>query len=222
MDARTGVRRWRYDVPAGGPEAGLRFAGSPAVDGRTVYVTWGANVTALDAGSGRVRWQFGMPGDTTASVAAAGPVVHMAVYAGPAVALDAGSGRPRWEVPIGAAGAASGLVGRAVVAAGDAVYVRGEDQRVHALDAATGALRWAQPDRAVDGAAAVVGPALDAADPGVVYCGADNGRLYALDAADGVRRWEYAGPSGWATALVADAGLVYVGGSARLEAVADA
>ncbi|MFD1528671.1 serine/threonine-protein kinase [Pseudonocardia aurantiaca] len=220
VDARTGVRRWRYDVPAtNGPGAAFRFAASPVVAGSTAYVTWGSNVTALDVGSGRVRWQFGSGADTTASIAVADGTVYMAIYTGPLVALDAGTGAPRWEAPVGSRGAAAGALTRAIVPAGDLVFVRGDDQRIHALDITSGRPRWAQPDPTVDGAAADVGPVLDA---GLVYCGAGNGRLYAMDAALGVRRWEYAGPSGRVAALAAENGTVYVGGSARIEALASA
>ncbi len=209
VDARTGVRRWRYEVPATtGPDAGLRFAASPAVEGRTAYVTWGANITALDVGTGRERWRFGSGADLSASIAVGGGTVYMAVYTGPLVAVDAATGAPRWEVPVGSGGAASGMSGRAVVPAGDLVLVRGEDQQVHALDAATGAPRWAAPDPTLDGSVADVGPVLDA---GTVYCGAVNGRVYAMDAGVGDRRWEYAGPSGRVAALAAEAGTVYVG-----------
>jgi outer membrane protein assembly factor BamB len=205
-------------VPSvGGPDAAFRFAASPAVAGRTAYVTWGANVSALDAGSGRERWRFEAGGDTATSIAVADGTVYMALYTGPLMALDAGSGVRRWEAPVGSAGAAAGSVSPAVVPAGDLVLVRGMDQQVHAVEAVSGGLRWAQPDRTVDGAMADVGPVL-AGD--TVYCGADNGRIYAMDAALGDRRWEYAGPSGRVVALAAERGTVYAGGPAHIEAIA--
>jgi PQQ-dependent dehydrogenase (methanol/ethanol family) len=142
---------WRYHT--GIPNA---FEASPVVVGGTMYVSTPLNhVVALDAATGRKRWEHAESLSTT--VHCCGPVNRgVAVYGGRVyegtldgrlVALDARTGRRVWSVRVAdnergyaVDGAPVAADGKVIVGISGAEYgIRGF---VTAYDAATGAMVW--------------------------------------------------------------------------------
>jgi outer membrane protein assembly factor BamB len=177
-------------------------------------------VYALDAGTGKVVWQFDDDGDMlhmfSSPTAAGGRVfIGEGMHANPECklyALDADTGRRLWSFPV-----ASHVESTPTVAGGVA-YFGGGDEGVFAADAATGRELWHFNEGLhVDSKPAVVA--------GRVYAGSGDSRRYkatemfCLDAATGRPLWRV--PSAlpaWGSPL-ADGGRVVFGvGKGRLAA----
>lgn len=136
-DANSGEQRWEQNA------VGRQFTG-PVVRSGVLYTadfdqaTKSSTVYALDAATGRVRWQQAEQDVPGCPLAVTDGTVLL--LGGPRLtALDADTGRTRWTaaVPSGL-----GLGGNAVTATADTVYVGTNDDRVYAHDLATGHLRW--------------------------------------------------------------------------------
>jgi serine/threonine-protein kinase len=118
-----------------------RFVATPALLGDTVLgYTSGSVVTALDAGSGQLRWSRSVSdveGAFPGSPTVAGGLVYVVPYE--LVALDAATGDVRWTRPNVGCFVCSPAVrnGTLYIGGGPAV-----GRRFLALDAATGAPQW--------------------------------------------------------------------------------
>ncbi|NUO55796.1 MAG: PQQ-binding-like beta-propeller repeat protein, partial [Hamadaea sp.] len=184
-DVGTGRQLWAF-------QTGQALRGSPAVAGGLVFTGGGVNggIHALDAATGKLRWQVPTPDRLT--VYTAPSVVDGVVYAatGPTqnrsdtvYALDAATGRQLWATDVGTSVFAGPAVGGGLVIVGNA-----DDGQLIALDAATGARKWTYT-RSADyfiGGASVVGGAVYVATTD----GNGGGSMLALDAASGALRWE--------------------------------
>lgn len=93
LDAATGRKRWDY------PTSKSWVNGTPAVRDGLVYVGTSdtARVMALDARSGRLRFNFDAKAYVFSSVALAGKLALVGTHNGRLYALDAASGAPAWE-----------------------------------------------------------------------------------------------------------------------------
>lgn len=93
LDAKTGRRKWDY------PTSKSWVNGTPAVRDGLVYVGTSdtSRVMALDARSGRLRFNFDAQGFVFSSVALAGPLAYVGSHNGKLYALDAASGALAWE-----------------------------------------------------------------------------------------------------------------------------
>jgi PQQ-dependent dehydrogenase (methanol/ethanol family) len=142
---------WRYRT--GLPHA---FEASPVVLDGVMYVSTPLDhVVALDAATGRKRWEYAETLATTVhccgpvnrGVAVYGGRVYVGTLDGRLVALDAATGRRDWSVRVGdnerayaVDGAPVAANGKVIVGVSGAEYgIRG---RVTAYDAATGKLVW--------------------------------------------------------------------------------
>lgn len=201
---------WQYTVPGD-----TAWTTAPVTDERRVYLASTADearVTALDARTGKRRWDtpLGRAGERVAGVATTGDALVAATTldgaaGGRLVALDVADGAVRWRAPL------PGPVAGSPTVADGAVYTatRSTDGAVYA-HAPDGTRRWRQPvDREPETAASVA--------DGAVVVGTTDG-LVALDAADGAVRWNGSAVAGDAccpdvqgTPAIAD-GTVYVPG----------
>ena len=184
------VELWRYQ--AGGP-----CNPSPAAVGETVYVACSDGMlTAFDAATGAIRWQYSAePFVNGPSVA--GGVAYVVGGSGTIYAVDTASGTERWRVE-------GNTFGRSPAVAGDTLVAGTSDGELIGIDTASGTERWRA--RVID-AGAVRSPAL--AD-GIAYAGSDSGGLVAVDVASGEILWRAdTGTDTTGTVTVND-GIVYV------------
>lgn len=173
VNGSDGSIRWH------GPAIGV--VDVPVVAGDTVYgyadasqVRPGGQSVALDAPSGKLRWQ------TPGSVVAADTTTAYLFRDHSFYALDPHSGKARWHV----AGDSSGTPHRLQLSAGVPYFVGspGAGQAITALDPATGAVRWRSP-------ATLTNVGLILATAGHTVVAGGGLALYGLDARTGALRW---------------------------------
>ena len=128
LDRATGEEAWRADVSAG--------ISSPALHADTLYVGGGAfgatgRLTALDVGSGAVRWTFEPDGPVQASVTYASDRVYFATNAaqGTIYAVNATTGKAVWTYT---PSPAQFILGSPVLADG-ALYAPSDNGHVYAF-----------------------------------------------------------------------------------------
>ncbi|WP_254279442.1 PQQ-binding-like beta-propeller repeat protein [Haloarcula marina] len=205
-DRATGELGWttRDTLPA---DELINVRNPLVVDG-TVYVNaesirTGAQVFALDAGTGEEQWRTKPAADADllgalryrdGTLYGSGWVGEDAV----AWAVDAADGSRRWQTTLSGGGSTSLSVGS------ERVYVAGDrqgDAGVRALDPETGELLWRAVDQEVRGAPTV--------GDGTVYATTPNDvgpkTLFALDPASGETKWSFETLNGTnGSAVVAD------------------
>ncbi len=93
LDAATGRKKWDY------PTSKSWVIGTPAVRDGTVYVgtSDSSRLMALDAKTGRLRFNFNAGAYMFSSVALAGDLAYVGDHNGKLYAIDAKTGKPAWE-----------------------------------------------------------------------------------------------------------------------------
>jgi outer membrane protein assembly factor BamB len=93
LDAATGKKKWDY------PTSKSWVIGTPAVASGTVYVgtSDSARFMALDAKTGRLRFNFDAKAYIFSSAAVAGALVYVGDHNGKLYAIDATTGKAAWE-----------------------------------------------------------------------------------------------------------------------------
>ena len=184
LDPATGRELWTQDLDAA-------VTGAPTVVGDTVYaVSRDSRGWALDAATGRIRWQHsGLPSpagvDGGAAPAIGGRLALFPMNSGELVAAAAEGGTRLWTAPVvgrrlGAAYATLDDITGDPVIVGESIYVGNPSGRTVALDAATGERRWTVEEGAMS-PPWVTG--------GSVFIVTDRNELVRLDAATGQRVW---------------------------------
>ena len=200
VDAATGKLRWafategerRFSAPGlftalpsreTMPDPWDFYLSSPAVvDGVVYFGSGDGHVYAVDAATGRLRWEYKTGSVVHASPAVANGVVYVGSWDTYFYALDARNGSLVWRYKTGDDNRAhlmTGIQGSAAVADG-IVYFGCRDANLYALDTATGALRWRFP---TDGSWVISSPAV--AEGKVYFTTSDTKRFEALDARSG-------------------------------------
>jgi outer membrane protein assembly factor BamB len=202
IDAKTGRGLWHYS-------SRRCSAASPAVDRHLVFVALlnpppcnstrtdqDGRVIALDAKTGKVRWQRAI-GPSESSPLVANGQVYVGDWQNRVLALDELTGRERWAFKTG------GKVKGAVAISGRRLYIGSYDGHLYALYARTGNLIWrasGQP-RLVHSGEFYSTPA---AAYGRVYVGSTDGKVYSFGASTGKLRWSqstggyvYGSPAVW-------------------------
>jgi len=213
LDAITGQEKWRYSAPldtiagrGGISEPGLVFRTHIDADDQTVYIpAWGASISAVDVGTGAVRWIWqsnATASDTAAGgtfrsgsggVRVSGDTVYATVWhsldaSGLAaeswlVALDRNTGRELWRTVMAPAGSSALVLGAPVVA-GDLVIFQVTGGREYAINRLTTQLAWEYTPHTTN--------ATDAETElydGIVYHDGGDQYIYALHAVDGSVVW---------------------------------
>lgn len=167
-----------------------------AVDEDTAYVgDVDGIVTAVELGSGEIRWTAELGSPVSGAVALDGDRAYVTTLGtqrtpGLVVALDTSTGDERWRTDGDAVG--SNVVSPAVLADGRLLIL--ESSAVVALDP-EGRLDWrtevVNPRRTPFVAIGVGSPAPVSAD-GQVFAVDQTGRVYALEAETGARLWDFA------------------------------
>lgn len=184
---------WRTSLIPEGERAEAGFGGGMAYSGGTVFVSTGfAEVVAVDAATGGVRWRH----RTEAPVRAAPTVADGRVYAvarnDTGVALDAASGAVLWQV-LGAGDSAGILGGASPAAQGPLVVMPFSSGEVLGLAATSGLQAWGQA--VTGGRRELVRNRINdvSGDPviagNVVYASNQSGRTIALERLTGDRIW---------------------------------
>jgi eukaryotic-like serine/threonine-protein kinase len=215
FDRRDGYEAW--STTATGP-----VAGTPAVvDATVIAASEQGMISAIDAGSGGMRWRSDA-GMAAANSVAADPASGIAVIAGKegvAVAVDLADGHPRWRYDtheparIGTPTIAGGLVFVATLEGGGP-----GTRHIHAVDAATGERRWLMDS---PGDAPAFAPAVI---DGLAVISGEDGSVTAVDARTGHPAWRYDAPGVVETVPAVVDGSVYVasnGGQALALDLAD-
>ena len=189
------------------------WAGLAAEEGLLLAASDNGVLTALDPGTGEVRWSFDTewPIRATPTLTPEGILVHS--DSGMLFHLDRADGMLRWQVRIsqeltrGAVGGQGDRYHHYSASArleGRTIFLAGSDGVVHALAADSGEEIW----RFETGDAVASTPALEA---GRLFVGSFDGKVYALDALTGRQLWVHdTGAAIAGSPDVAD-GLVLVG-----------
>ena len=197
VGAENGEQRWQREV---GQSA------TPVVAGGLMYLVQmvlgsarndPSRLTALDTGTGEVRWQRTLPHGAASAPAVADGVVYVQGATAQLSAFQASTGEPLWHQ----ASLEGYLAVCAPTVADGTVYIGTGAGQLRAFNAATGSLRWHRTaSGAIDHSPAV--------SDGVVYFGDRSGGAYAVDASTGDERWHLpdefgagafaiSGSSGW-------------------------
>jgi outer membrane protein assembly factor BamB len=190
LDAATGGVRWVQELAAPGGSAPL------VRDGLVYLVARDSRAWAIEADTGRIRWQFSGVASAAnfaggAGAASNGEVVIFPFPSGEVVSVFANGGLQRWSTVVAGArpGQAGGLAATDIsgdpVIDGNRVYAGNVSGRTVALDLATGDTIWS----ATEGAVSPVWPVA-----GSVFLVNDVNELVRLDAATGLPVWRVALP----------------------------
>ena len=155
----------------------------PALDGGVLYAADGkGRVYAIDASSGKERWEQDLDKPLSGGVGVGGGLVLVGDLRGTLFALDAASGDLRWRAKLN-----SELLS-APAANSQVVVVQALDARVVGLDAATGNILWQYTTDAP--ALTLRGTGAPLLTEGATINGFANGKVVALNPANGAVLWE--------------------------------
>ncbi|ANM31913.1 hypothetical protein ABI59_23635 [Acidobacteria bacterium Mor1] len=209
LDRSNGETVWVAEVEAPRTriaygESGYRYdhqSAAPVIAAGAIYLgTASGALLALDAASGRIRWQFEAGDSITGNAAVADGVVCFGSFDGFVYALDTADGALRWKVDTGAPVPSSPAIHDGLAIVGSRSY------DLFGLALEDGAIRWRsylwfswiESSVIIDGGAAYLGSS-------------DAQLLQAFDPSSGARRWSAdTGGSAWATPAV-DGEVVYIG-----------
>jgi outer membrane protein assembly factor BamB len=172
---------WSEGMGGGGEK--LRLTLGIAGEGDTVYAAArGGAVRALDAATGRERWQANTDLELSAGPGIGGGLVVVGTSDGDLVALDAATGKPRWKARIPGEILAPPLVD------GDHVIVRSVEGRLRALSASDGKEQWVVEDLVPR--LSLRGTAAPVAAGDAVISGFDSGKVMAVTLGTGEILWQ--------------------------------
>jgi outer membrane protein assembly factor BamB len=174
-------RLWSTSVGGGGEK--LRLAlGLAAGDDVLYAASRKGKVRALDATTGRARWEADTKAELAAGPAFGDGLVVVGTSSGTVIALEATDGKQRWRAQL------SGEVLAAPLVAGDRVIVRTVDGRLMALNATDGAETWMVEDLVPRLTLRGTSPPVRAGD--AVIGGFDSGRVMAVSIPTGDILWQ--------------------------------
>jgi outer membrane protein assembly factor BamB len=159
------------------------YLSSPVVVGGAVYFGSGdANVYALDAATGGLKWKFKTGDVVHASPAIADGTLFVGSWDSYFYALDAASGKLKWRFKTGEDANIHNQVGiqSSAAVANGVVYFGCRDSKFYAVDAATGKQLWFFPNK---GSWVIASPAV--LNGKVYFATSDTGLIHAVDAKSG-------------------------------------
>jgi outer membrane protein assembly factor BamB len=174
-------RLWSTSVGGGGEK--LRLALGLAAGDEVLYAaSRKGRVRALDAATGRARWEADTKADLAAGPSFGEGLVVVGTSSGTVIALEATDGKERWRAQL------SGEVLAAPLVAGDRVIVRTVDGRLLALNAADGSEAWMVEELVPRLSLRGTSPPARAGD--AVIGGFDSGRVMAVSIPTGDILWQ--------------------------------
>lgn len=184
VDIRSAVavqRVWSTNVGGGGEK--LRLAlGLAEQDGTVFAASRNGRVRALDAATGRTRWQTDTKLELAAGPGVGEGLVVIGTNGGRLAALDAATGQQRWTVQM------TGEVLATPLVADGRVVVRTVDGRLRALSVSDGTEAWTVEDQVPRLSLRGTAPPVRASD--TVVGGFDSGRVVAVSLASGETLWQ--------------------------------
>ncbi|MFE0457346.1 serine/threonine-protein kinase [Streptomyces sp. NPDC058914] len=177
VDGASGETTWSHAVPGQGTPYFSSFAGDPWAYATSVSGSGTTEVTAVDPGTGDVRWEARLDGTLEPVGSHGGAVFLLSVdnatgFTDAVVRYDPESGsQHRVELPVPRQDPSAGV-------RGDVVYLLGTGGSLEAVDMAARERMWSLETGVSRGSAPV-------ADGGHVYVVAADGRLLAVDARTG-------------------------------------
>ncbi len=182
IQATVPVQRvWSTSVGGGGEKLRLALALSEQ-DGSVFVAARGGRVRAVDASTGRTRWQTDTKLELSAGPGVGDGLVVVGTNGGRLVALDAASGQQRWSAQM------SGEVLATPLVADGRVVVRTVDGRLRALAVSDGTETWVVEDQVPRLSLRGTSPPVRVAD--TVVGGFDSGRVMALSLSSGETLWQ--------------------------------
>jgi outer membrane protein assembly factor BamB len=180
---------WSRDVGDGTGKRILRL--DPVVKDEIVYTAdHTGTVTAVDAKTGKVRWDVDLKLPLTAGPGVGEINLVVGTGEGELLALDRAKGRLAWRLTVTSEVLAPPVVGHGTVIA------RTGDGKVFAIDEKDGRRLWSY-DRGIP-LLTLHGTSTPLMDEDTIYIGLDNGRMVALERESGRLLWEavVAAPTG--------------------------
>jgi len=180
---------WKYrigssDISAPIIDRGTLFAGS---DDNNLY--------AIDAATGKLRWQYSALGKVYTPAAKDG-LVFAASFDNYIYALDS-NGNLKWKTSTGSS------IASPPVAYNDILY-GGFDKYIYAIHIINGSIKWRYAtDGRIESTPTISG--------GIVYAGSNDNKIYALDAGNKNLRWNYSTGGSIASSPSVINGIVYIG-----------
>ncbi len=193
FDLATGRRIWRTETQDDKDRSTNVGGGIATVDG-VVYVTTGrADVLALDAGAGAIRWRKPLGSPARSAPTVADGRLYVTTIDDKLLALDAAAGERLWAYQ--AAASATTVLGEAAPAASEGLVVTGFGSGdLAAVRADSGVLAWSDSLASSRGRNSLVDlsaiSGLPVVDGGRVYAVGVGGLLVSLDLRSGRRLWE--------------------------------
>lgn len=178
----------------------IRWAeSSPAYVSGTVFVGTDDNrLLALDAETGKTRWEFQTADSVESSPSVAGGRVFVGCNSDMVYALDAETGKKEWSYNLG------GKIEGKPLVTGGAVFIGSNSGEFVSIDEKSGKLLWRRKLAGnVESSAAGEG--------NTVAIGTLDGNLYALDANNGSTLWKYDSAGPFESSPLIYRGVVYVG-----------
>jgi outer membrane protein assembly factor BamB len=216
IDAETGEKKWdsslyAYDFTQSESHRGAipppMGATSPTVSNGVVYIGSSIYVIAIDAMTGKEKWNFETKGYIESSPAVSDGVVYIGSNEAILYAIDASTGKLKWQsnpdriIPE-AVNARGGIISSPAVS-NSIIYIVCLGN-TYAIDSLTGKVRW--QFKAGD---AKSSPAVS---NGVVYI-RNVTNLYAIDADTGQEKWHFSAPNNkYSSSPAVSNGVIYIGG----------
>jgi outer membrane protein assembly factor BamB len=196
LNARTGLVKWLYEVPAG-----AAVYSSPAVvDGRVLVGSSNGDLLCLNEWGGQLLWKTHVGSANATSPAVQDGVVYVTSSRG-ASAVDLLTGSFLWNFDT------AWPVASSLAVADGLVFLAAEnDDRVFTLENSNGRLVWVYQTGGW-----LTSPAVDSSKQ-LVFVSSKDLRLYCLEEQTGYFRWRYVNGVNDASAPTVSAnGLVYIG-----------
>ena len=193
FNVATGARRWNTDTePA--KDRSTNLGGGLAVVGGTVYASTGrAELLAIEAGSGQIRWRSSLDTPARSAPTVADGRIFVSTLDDRLMAFAIADGKRLWSYQ--ATNAATSVLGEPAPAFSDGLVVSGFGSGdLVALHAESGTLAWTDSLAAARGRTSLADlsaiRALPVISDNVVYAIGVGGVLVAIDLRSGRRLWE--------------------------------
>jgi outer membrane protein assembly factor BamB len=192
-NAQTGRSAWDFDTQSKDNRS-TNLGGGISADGGTLYAATGrADLVALDAASGKLRWRVKLRAGARSAPTIVDGKLFVPTLDDRLVGLSAGDGKELWSYQ--APDAETAMLGLPAPASADGIVVAGfATGDLQAVRATSGTVVWADNLSAARGQTSIADLSTIRAMPlirdGIVYAVSVGGLMVAIDLPSGRRLWE--------------------------------